>query len=74
MGIDISIEGQIIAIADVFDALTTRRPYKEAYPIDQSLAMLSEQAGTHFNPELVEIFTKKREEIVKIYQKHYVTL
>jgi len=36
--------------------------------------MLSEQAGTHFNPELVEIFTKKREEIVKIYQKHYVTL
>jgi len=73
-GIEISIEGQIIAIADVFDALTTRRPYKAAYPIETALAMVSEQAGTHFNPALIEIFTKKEEQIAAIYKKHYVTL
>lgn len=71
-GMDISIEGQIVAIADVFDALTTKRPYKEAFPIDQSLAMLKEQEGTHFNPELVELFLEKRERILEIYEEHYV--
>ena len=71
-GMDISIEGQIVAIADVFDALTTKRPYKEAFPIDQSLAMLKEQGGTHFNPELVELFLEKRERILEIYEEHYV--
>lgn len=71
-GMDISIEGQIVAIADVFDALTTKRPYKEAFPIDQSLTMIKEQGGTHFNPELVELFLEKRERILEIYEEHYV--
>ncbi|WP_304222098.1 HD-GYP domain-containing protein [Gracilinema caldarium] len=71
-GMDISIEGQIVAIADVFDALSTKRPYKEAFPIDKSLEMLIEQAGTHFNPELIKIFTTQREQIYAIYQEHYV--
>ncbi|AEJ20710.1 HD domain-containing phosphohydrolase [Gracilinema caldarium] len=71
-GMDISLEGQIVAIADVFDALTTKRPYKEAFPIDQALHMLQLQAGTHFNPELIDIFIEKRPHIVQIYQNYYV--
>jgi HD-GYP domain-containing protein (c-di-GMP phosphodiesterase class II) len=71
-GMDISLEGQIVAIADVFDALTTKRPYKEAFPIDQALHMVQLQAGTHFNPELVDIFVEKRPHIVQIYQNYYV--
>jgi len=71
-GMDISIEGQIVAIADVFDALTTKRTYKPAFPFEQSLAIVQEQAGTHFNPELVAMFLDKREQILKIYQEHYV--
>jgi len=71
-GMDISIEGQVVAIADVFDALSTKRPYKPAFSIEQSLSMLQEQAGTHFNPELVAMFLDKREQILNIYQDHYV--
>jgi len=71
-GMDISLEGQIVAIADVFDALTTKRPYKEAFPIDQALHMMQLQAGTHFNPELIDIFVEKRPHIVQIYQNYYV--
>ncbi len=71
-GMDISLEGQVVAIADVFDALSTKRPYKGAFPIDTSLEMLIEQSGTHFNPELIKIFTAQRQQILTIYQEHYV--
>ncbi|MCX7656046.1 MAG: HD domain-containing protein [Treponemataceae bacterium] len=70
-GREISIEGQIVAIADVFDALTTKRPYKEALPFEDSLTIIQEQAGSHFNPELVEIFISKRNQIAHIYNLHY---
>ncbi|MEJ5189080.1 MAG: HD domain-containing phosphohydrolase, partial [Breznakiellaceae bacterium] len=68
---EISIEGQIVAIADVFDALSTKRPYKEAFPFETSLQMLCEQKGSHFNPELVDIFIGKKAEVYKIYRQHY---
>ncbi|MBF0144645.1 MAG: response regulator [Magnetococcales bacterium] len=55
-GHDIPIEGRIVAVADVFDALTTRRPYKDAWPIDKAVAMLQEGAGSHFDPALVPLF------------------
>lgn len=71
-GMDISIEGQIVAIADVFDALTTKRPYKKAIPIDESFSILQKEAGTHFNPELVEIFISNRDLVIDIYNSNYV--
>ena len=55
-GEDIPLEGRIVAIADVFDALTSERPYKHAWPLEQALELLREQAGKHFDPRLVGIF------------------
>lgn len=52
----IPIEGRIVAIADVFDALTSERPYKQAWPIEKAIEYLEEQAGSHFDPELVPLF------------------
>ncbi|OWQ85279.1 two-component system response regulator [Roseateles aquatilis] len=55
-GESIPIEARIVAIADVFDALTSVRPYKPAWPIEQAVEHLQAQAGRHFDPALVERF------------------
>lgn len=52
----IPLEARIIALADVFDALTSVRPYKPEWPIDKALALLREEQGKHFDPHLVEVF------------------
>jgi putative two-component system response regulator len=66
----ISLWGRISAIADVFDALTTRRPYKKAYPLDHSLEVLEKSRGTHFDPDVVDAFLSVQEEILSIRVKH----
>jgi len=48
---------RIAALVDVFDALSMKRPYKEAWPLDQVIATIQESAGSHFDPKLVDIFT-----------------
>jgi putative two-component system response regulator len=60
---DISIEGRITAIADVFDALRSARPYKEAFSFDRSFDILLEGRGQHFDPELLDYFVACRPEI-----------
>ena len=55
-GEDIPIEGRIVAVADVFDALTSKRPYKEAWPVAQAIEWISAQSGKHFDPSLVPRF------------------
>ncbi len=55
-GTDIPLEARIVAIADVFDALTTKRPYKPAWSIEQATNLLRECAGSHFDPQLVPLF------------------
>ncbi len=52
----IPINARIFAIADVFDALTSKRPYKEPFPYDMSIEILQEGRGTHFDPALVDMF------------------
>jgi len=52
----IPLEGRIVAIADVFDALTSVRPYKPAWPVEEALEFLRRESGRHFDPELVELF------------------
>lgn len=54
-GEDIPIEARIVTLADVFDALTTRRCYKEAFSEEESLAIIRRDAGAHFDPHLVEV-------------------
>jgi len=65
-GEDIPIEGRIVAVADVFDALTTRRPYKEPFSVDESVRILREGRGRHFDPALVDAFLDILPEIIEI--------
>lgn len=65
-GEDIPICGRICAIADVFDALTSIRPYKEAWPVEKAVELLKSERGLHFQPELVDIFLSKLPEILEI--------
>ena len=66
MGESIPVEGRIVAIADVFDALTTRRPYKEPWPLEKTSAFLRENAGKHFDPAVVDIFTAHIEQFARV--------
>jgi putative two-component system response regulator len=66
-GEDIPIEGRIAAVADVFDALSTSRPYKPALALDTCFAILASGRGTHFDPAVLEAFLARRAEIVEIH-------
>lgn len=68
-GEDIPITGRIVAIADVFDALTSIRPYKKAWSFEEAMDFLQEQSGKHFDPKLVQIFIDKIDSIKEIYSK-----
>jgi putative two-component system response regulator len=60
-GRNIPLEGRVLALADVYDALTTSRPYHPARPHHEVLRYLRIRAGTHFDPDLVEIFIQALE-------------
>ncbi len=55
-GEEIPFEGRIVGIVDVFDALTSKRPYKDPYPMDKALSIIKEERGRHFDPELTDLF------------------
>lgn len=69
-GKDIPLVGRIVAIADVFDALTSSRPYKAAWPINKAVAEIKRGAGSHFDPELVDCFEKALPEIIEVSQMY----
>ncbi|MDY0093752.1 MAG: two-component system response regulator [Candidatus Vecturithrix sp.] len=64
------ITGRIVAIADVFDALTSVRPYKEAWPVEKALDFIKEQRGEHFDPSLVDCFLDVFPEILKVKERY----
>ena len=66
----IPLVGQIVAICDVFDALTTVRPYKEAWLVDDAVNLIKEKSGHHFNPDLVENFLQILPEILEIKDQY----
>lgn len=68
-GEEIPLVGRIVAIADVFDALTTERPYKKAWPVNEAVAYIREQSGKHFDPALVEVFLSQLPEILKVKER-----
>nr|WP_250885649.1 two-component system response regulator [Shewanella jiangmenensis] len=72
-GEEIPIEGRIVAIADVFDALTSIRPYKKAWTIEDTMALLESEAGKHFDPALVEHFKVILPEVIAIRDQHIET-
>ncbi len=67
---EIPLFGRIVAIADVYDALSTARIYKEAWNESQVLSVIEKEAGFHFDPELVEIFFSSLD-IIRSIQKRY---
>jgi putative two-component system response regulator len=69
-GKDIPIEARIASICDVFDALTSWRPYKKAWSIEEALDFLKENAGSHFDPELVPLFIDILPQILTIRDNH----
>jgi putative two-component system response regulator len=68
-GEDIPILGRIVAVADVFDALTTERPYKQAWEIERAVQFLRDGAGTHFDPACVEAFVSHLDEALAIRER-----
>ena len=69
-GEDIPLVGRVVALADVFDALTTERPYKKPWSIEDTMAFIREQSGKHFDPRLVELFEEILPEILKIREEY----
>ena len=68
-GEDIPVVGRIVAVADVFDALTTQRPYKKAWPLNEAIAYIREQRGKHFDPRLVEVFLEQLPAVLEVKER-----
>jgi response regulator RpfG family c-di-GMP phosphodiesterase len=68
LGQDIPLAGRIVAVADVFDALTSERPYKKAWPIEEAVSYMRDQSGKHFDPGCVEAFFRDMSDILRIRQ------
>lgn len=66
----IPLSARIMAVADVFDALTSPRVYKEAYPLDVALKMLEDGSGTQFDPKCVEVFIEALPEVKVIWRRY----
>ncbi len=69
-GEDIPLAGRIVAVADVFDALTSSRPYKKPWPVEQAVAFVKENAGRHFDPTVVTHFELRLTEILAILESN----
>ncbi len=69
-GEDIPLSARIMAVADVFDALVSRRSYKEPYPFDKALDIIKKDAGSHFDPLVAEAFIGAEEEVRKVAEDH----
>ena len=66
---EIPIAGRIISIVDVFDALTTRRPYKEAFSFESASKIILEKRGYHFDPDIADVFFSIKDQILDIKLK-----
>ena len=66
MGEDIPIEGRMTAVADVYDALSSARPYKKAFPREKCFDILKEDSGTHFDPAVVNAFFQRADDIIDV--------
>lgn len=67
-GEEIPVEARIMALADVFDALVSKRCYKEAFSFDKAFAIIEQDSGTHFDPVLARVFLQCRPQLETFYQ------
>jgi putative two-component system response regulator len=70
VGESIPLVGRISAIADVFDALTSERPYKKAWSVESAVVLIKKERGKHFDPMLVDMFIKLLPKIISIRDAH----
>ncbi|MCO8121374.1 response regulator [Stieleria sp. TO1_6] len=66
VGDQIPIEGRITAVADVFDALSSKRCYKDALPLEQCVGIMLEQRGKHFDPRVLDAFLARIDEVAEV--------
>jgi len=69
-GKDIPLEGRIVAIADVFDALTSERPYKRAWSVDSAVDLITQESGEHFDPDLVICFLNILPRVLRVKEDY----
>lgn len=69
-GEEIPLEARVVAVCDVFDALTTARPYKKAWPVEEAIAYIHDNSGKHFDPELVNLCPAILPEILLIRARY----
>lgn len=69
-GEEIPLHGRIAAIADVFDALTAPRPYKDAWSVEEAIKLMKKESGKHFDPQLIELFIGCLPNIIKIKKQY----
>ncbi|MDD4013109.1 MAG: HD domain-containing protein [Candidatus Omnitrophica bacterium] len=67
-GKEIPLYGRIVGVADVFDALTSKRPYKKAYSFERSVSMVTAMAGRNFDPDVVKAFVRSEERIRGVWE------
>jgi response regulator RpfG family c-di-GMP phosphodiesterase/HAMP domain-containing protein len=67
---DIPLSARIVAVADVFDALTSKRPYKEAWSIDKALSHMREQSQQHFDPAIIDAMERTLPRMLEIYNQY----
>jgi len=73
-GREIPIEGRIAAVADVFDALTSDRIYRSAFPVQDAVNLLRQRRGTHFDPRVLDAFLDSLDEVLELQRLHTETL
>lgn len=69
-GEDIPLCARIMAVVDVFDALTSKRVYKDAFPVEKAFRILEESSGSHFDPKIVGTFLAHKEEVTQVLLKY----
>jgi len=67
-GEEIPLVSRIVAIADVFDVLTSKRPYKEAWPIERAIEYIESRAGAHFDPNITPLLRSELDKIMAVYE------
>lgn len=68
-GEEIPMEGRIVAVADVFDALSSARPYKDAYTLEQCVEIMEQGRGKHFDPTILDAFLNRQNEIASVQKE-----
>ena len=72
-GEDIPLSARIMAVADVFDALVSKRSYKEGFPLNTALDIIRDGAGSHFDPKIAQAFLNAKDRVTEVAQSHRKT-